>query len=86
MEVNYTDANIFSGTIETNTFQDDDMISDVVDGPASLNAMNTIGNMLFFSQAIDSNIMGDQLNSLLREADLGTYQDDDVLSFTVRGF
>ncbi|KAJ7146668.1 hypothetical protein C8R44DRAFT_898804 [Mycena epipterygia] len=81
VEVNYTDANVFSGTIETNTLQ---MINDVVDGPASLSAMNTIGNMLFFSQAIDSNIMGDQLNSLLREADLDNYQDDDVLSFTAQ--
>ncbi|KAJ7759781.1 hypothetical protein DFH07DRAFT_957897 [Mycena maculata] len=46
--------------------------------------MNTIAHMLFFSQAMESNIMGDQLNSLLREADLDEYDDDDVLSFTVQ--
>ncbi|KAJ7133154.1 hypothetical protein C8R44DRAFT_977440 [Mycena epipterygia] len=79
--VNYTDADVFSGTIETETLQPTDA---VVDGPASLSAMNTIGNMLFFSQAMDSNIMGDQLNSLLREADLDNYQDADVLSFTAQ--
>ncbi|KAJ7652498.1 hypothetical protein DFH06DRAFT_1331118 [Mycena polygramma] len=70
VRVDYSDADAFSGTISTTT-----LTEGVPDngGPASLSAVNTIYNMQSFAQATYTNIMGDELISILGDGGL----DDD---------
>ncbi|KAJ7795175.1 hypothetical protein B0H14DRAFT_3158777 [Mycena olivaceomarginata] len=51
-----------------------------VGGPAGLSAVTTISNMLSFSQALESNIVGDQLTSVLDDLDGGNgFFNEDIL-------
>ncbi|KAJ6550183.1 hypothetical protein B0H19DRAFT_1265044 [Mycena capillaripes] len=78
VQVDYSDAAPFSGIINTTTFTGG-AVADV-GGPAGLNAVNTIYNMALFSQAVYSNIMGDQLFSVLQDVDgNGLFLDEDIL-------
>ncbi|KAJ7495019.1 hypothetical protein FB451DRAFT_1360023 [Mycena latifolia] len=72
--VDYSDPFSFSGTIGTTTAVEG-AVPDP-DGPAGFYAVSTISNMLFFAQAIASNIMGDQINSVLTDV-----SDDDFDTF-----
>ncbi|KAJ7911033.1 hypothetical protein B0H13DRAFT_2328646 [Mycena leptocephala] len=74
VNVDYSDANSFSGTIGTTTLFNG-VIPDM-DGPAGLSAVFTIENMMFFSQAASSNIMGNQLIALL---DVYSFDDETIL-------
>lgn len=79
--MDYSDAAPFSGTINTTTFTDGAIAE--VGGPAGLNAVTTMYNMALFSQAIYSNIMGDELSSVLQDIDGNGVLDEDILFATV---
>jgi hypothetical protein len=73
----------YGDTIGTNTL-DHEAVVEPVGRPAGLSAVTTILNMVFFSQAISTNIMGDELDSFIAESDGLNYQDETILAYTVR--
>ncbi|KAJ7450945.1 hypothetical protein B0H11DRAFT_316930 [Mycena galericulata] len=82
VDVLYSDSDPLVATLITDTSQIG-AVTDAAGGPAGLSAVTTISNMLFVAQAFSSNIMGDELNSLLEVwSDGDNYQDSEVLYFT----
>ncbi|KAF7334833.1 hypothetical protein MSAN_02370100 [Mycena sanguinolenta] len=79
VDVSYSDSDPFFATINTNTR--DGGVTEVEGGPAGLAAITTIANMVSSSQGITSNIIGDELASLLQESEGDGFEDDDVLGF-----
>ncbi|KAJ7350062.1 hypothetical protein DFH08DRAFT_958986 [Mycena albidolilacea] len=67
VQVDYSDADSFSGTIGTTTFFSG-AISDS-GGPSGLSAVATIKTMISFAQALNINTMGNQLRGLLQDLD-----------------
>ncbi|KAF7369673.1 hypothetical protein MVEN_00298400 [Mycena venus] len=61
--VDYT-YSIGGGTISASTLPGE--TPDIVGGPAGLSAVTTIFNMMHFSQALRTNIMGDRLKSIVQ--------------------
>ncbi|KAJ7652792.1 hypothetical protein DFH06DRAFT_1205694 [Mycena polygramma] len=77
VRVDYSDANPFSGIINSTT-----LTERVPDngGLAGFTAVNTIYNMQMFSQATWTNIMGDELISILQDiSGDDSFRDEDVL-------
>ncbi|KAJ6505678.1 hypothetical protein C8R47DRAFT_133960 [Mycena vitilis] len=75
VRVDYSDANPFSGIINSTTLTEKAPDNG---GLAGFTAVNTIYNMQSFSQATWTNIMGDELISVLVDLD-GSFSDDEVL-------
>jgi hypothetical protein len=69
----YNNGFLNSTVIDTQTLSGG---SPDLDGPASLSAVATIYNMMQFSQGKTTNIVGDQLTSLILNSNLG---DDAIL-------
>ncbi|KAF7359849.1 hypothetical protein MVEN_00710300 [Mycena venus] len=69
-----------AGTIGTDAL--DQAVAEPVGRPAGLSAITTILNTVFFSQAISTNIMGDELDSAIAESDGLDYQDETILAYT----
>lgn len=85
VDVVYSDSDPEDGTITTYT-HDDGAVTEAVGGPAGLSAVITMSKMVFLAQGVSTNIMGDELNSLLQDWSEGApYEDEDVLFFTVGG-
>lgn len=78
VDVNYSDGDIFSGTIGTKK-RENSAISDAIGGPAAVVAAANLRHMVLTSQATDSNVMGDQLYSLIQ----GAGGEDDILPLLV---
>ncbi|KAJ6484047.1 hypothetical protein C8R45DRAFT_295705 [Mycena sanguinolenta] len=80
VDVVYSDTDPFLATIDIDTR---DGVTEAEGGPAGLAAVTTIANMVSSSQGITSNIMGDELNSLIQESvgDGFEDEDDNVLDF-----
>ncbi|KAJ7645180.1 hypothetical protein DFH06DRAFT_1301184 [Mycena polygramma] len=76
VKVDYSDAELISGIINTTTLPTGAVTDS---GPAGLAAVNGIYIMQFYSQATSSNTMGDELISLLEEVG---FEDDTILSAT----
>ena len=73
----------FSGeTISTRTLRGG--VPDV-DGPPGLSAIMTMYNMMAFSQAIQTNIVGDQLKSVVQDVNGTLFSDDAPLWAMVGG-
>ncbi|KAJ6477226.1 hypothetical protein DFH09DRAFT_1467888 [Mycena vulgaris] len=70
-----------AGTIGTDAL-DHEVVAEPVGRPAGLSAMRTIVNMVFFSQAISTNIVGDELDSSISKTDGLDYQDKTILTYT----
>ncbi|KAJ7192566.1 hypothetical protein GGX14DRAFT_594393 [Mycena pura] len=78
VRVDYTDADLYAGTIETNT-SDAGAVGDE-GGSAGLSAVTTIVNMVFLSQATQTNTMGDEIKSLIANVnDDAAFVEDDIL-------
>ncbi|KAJ7347540.1 hypothetical protein DFH08DRAFT_161845 [Mycena albidolilacea] len=60
----------------------DQAVAEPVGRPAGLSAITTILNMVFFSQAISTSIMGDELDSAIAESDGLNYQNETILAYT----
>lgn len=55
-----------------------------LNGPAGMSAVTTMYNMVAFSQGLDSNIVGDQLTSVLNDVDgPNFFLDNDIMAATV---
>jgi hypothetical protein len=82
--VDYSDSDPALDTISiTNTF---DSVAEPTGGPAGLSAVTTMSKAVYFAQGISSNLMGDELRSLLEEVSGGDdFADEDVLRYTVCG-
>ena len=80
----YSDSDPLLATITTYT--QGDGVTEAEGGPAGLAAIATIANMVSSSQGITSNIVGDEVNSLLQELAGDGFEDDDVMNLMVRGF
>ncbi|KAJ7877881.1 hypothetical protein B0H13DRAFT_2546065 [Mycena leptocephala] len=70
----------YGDTIGTNTL-DHEAVVEPVGRPAGLSAVTTILNTVFFSQAISSNIMGDELDSSIAESN-GLNDQETILAYT----
>jgi hypothetical protein len=70
---------LFNGTINTTTISG----APDVGGATGLSAITTIYNMFYFSQAPHTNIVGDQLRTLIQDMDHNTFDPADTLLVTV---
>ncbi|KAJ7734135.1 hypothetical protein B0H16DRAFT_1731973 [Mycena metata] len=79
--VDYSDSDPTLDTISIkNTF---DSVPEPAGGPAGLSAVTTMSYAIYFAQGISSNLMGDELRSLLQEVSGGDeFADEDVLQYT----
>ncbi|KAJ7192565.1 hypothetical protein GGX14DRAFT_479910 [Mycena pura] len=78
VQVVYTDANLYAGTIQTDT-SDTGAVADE-GGLAGLSAVITIADMVFFSQATQTNTFGDEIKSLIANVnDDAAFVEDDIL-------
>jgi hypothetical protein len=70
----------YSHVINTRT-RPDGTLADIA-APPTLSAMNTLFDMVYFSQAIATNSMGDKLRALITEVDDKTLSDSTILRNT----
>ncbi|KAJ6553262.1 hypothetical protein B0H19DRAFT_1236293 [Mycena capillaripes] len=75
----FSNGTIFSNNVNTTTLPGG--IPDMK-GPAGISAVTTMYNMIAFSQGLDSNIVGDQLTSVLNDLDGNDVPFDDILAAT----
>jgi hypothetical protein len=71
----------YSDVIDTATSSNS--VAADISGPAIFSAVTTLYDMVYFSQAIVSNSMGDKLRSLIEEVDGGTFTHNTTLRTTV---
>ncbi|KAJ7232628.1 hypothetical protein B0H12DRAFT_1328025 [Mycena haematopus] len=79
VDVGYSDSDLFLATIDAETR--DGGVPEAPGGPAGLAAVTTIANTVSSAQGINSNVAGDQMNSLLQEFTGDDFEDDDLTFF-----
>ncbi|KAF8173996.1 hypothetical protein K438DRAFT_2023263 [Mycena galopus ATCC 62051] len=80
--VGYSDTDSDDDEITISPVTQGDGVAEAAGGPGGLAAVTAIASMVSAAQGTSSNIMGDELNSLLEDLDQGdAFDDDDVMTF-----